>query len=320
MRRLIMMIAVLFSALTAASAQDRIPITVATGVDPSLGTFYVANSGGFFEKHGLDVQFNTGASGSAMVSFLVNNQVQAVLAAEQAGIQNFNIDNDVVVVTEAMQMLRYFGIVGRGIDDLEGLKGKTIGVALGSASEVFWRAFVNVLGLDADDYNVINVDLPEMIAAIERGNIDAFSSWEPWISRTLDAVPGTKLLRDNEGIITTRNFIYMNKSWAEANPEGALAFMRAIDEATDMIRNQPQEAAALVASFLQLDPGLTQDLMSKVNYELRLDQESIDHLKMIEEQLAAGGQLTKPVDWQRFIYSGPLSEVKPEVVDFELPQ
>jgi ABC-type nitrate/sulfonate/bicarbonate transport system substrate-binding protein len=320
MKRLTMAGLAMLAALTTAAAQERTKITVATGVDPSLGTFYVAQAGGFFKKHGLDVQFNTGSSGSAMVAFLVKNQVQAVLAAEQAGIQNFNIDKDVVVATEAMQMLRYFGIVGRNIDSIEGLKGKKIGVAMGSASEVFWRAFINTLKLDPKDYTVMNVELPEMIAAIERGNIDAFSAWEPWITRTLAAVPGTKMLRDNEGIITTRNFVYINKTWADSSPKAAVALMQAISEATDMIRNKPDEASQLVATFLKLDPKLTRDLMGKVNFELRLDQGSIDHLKTMETQLAAGGKLSKPVEWDKFIYPSLIKEVKPSVVNYKLPQ
>ena len=88
---------VLGVAFPAAAQGTKTKMTIATGVDPSLGTFYVAKVGGFFDKHGLDVQLNTGPSGSAMVAFLVQNQVQAVLAAEQAGIQNFNLDNNVTV-------------------------------------------------------------------------------------------------------------------------------------------------------------------------------------------------------------------------------
>lgn len=216
MKRLLVAALLAASAVSGALAQAPRPkITIATGVDPSLGTFYVAKVGGFFEKNGLDVQLNTGPSGSAMVAFLVQNQVQAVLAAEQAGIQNFNLDNNVNVSAQAMQMLRYFGVVGRNIATVEGLKGKKVGVALGSASEVFWRAFVDKLGLNPKDYTVIHVEPPEMLAALERGNIDAFAAWEPWLTRTVQAVANTKIIRDNEGIINPRNFVYINRGWAQ---------------------------------------------------------------------------------------------------------
>ena len=39
------------------------------------------------------------------------------------------------------------------------------------------------------DYTVVNVEPPEMLAAIQRGNIDAFAVWEPWLSRTAAGGP-----------------------------------------------------------------------------------------------------------------------------------
>ena len=56
-----------------------------------------------------------------------------------------------------------------------------------------------------------------MLAAIERGDIDAFAVWEPWPTRTLEAVKGTKILQDAEGIYNNINFVYMNRGWIEQN-------------------------------------------------------------------------------------------------------
>ena len=55
---------------SAAWAQTK--MTIATGVDPVFSAYYVAQQEGLFKKHGLDVRINTGPSGSAMVSFLIN--------------------------------------------------------------------------------------------------------------------------------------------------------------------------------------------------------------------------------------------------------
>lgn len=316
MKKFIAAVIFLAGALTGAVAQTpKTKMIIATGADPSLGTFYVAKVGGFFDKNGLDVQLNTGPSGSAMVPFLVQNQVQAVLAAEQAGIVNFNVDNNVVVSTQAMMMLRYFGVVGRNIENLDGLKGKKIGVSVGSAGDVFWRALVDKLNLNAKDYTVVPVEAPEMVAAMERGNIDAISAWEPWVSRTLQAIPNTKLLRDNEGIISTRNFVYMNRGWAEQNPDAAVRFMRSLVEATDFIRKNPDEASKQIASFLKMDAAFTKELIGKVDFDLRLDQASVDYLKTVEAQLKEAGRLTKPVDWGRFIYPDVAKKVIPEKVN-----
>ena len=71
-------VAVLVAFAGTASAQSLTKMIIATGVDPAFSQFYVAKEGGLFEKNGLDVTINTGPSGSAMVPFLINNQVQEV--------------------------------------------------------------------------------------------------------------------------------------------------------------------------------------------------------------------------------------------------
>jgi ABC-type nitrate/sulfonate/bicarbonate transport system substrate-binding protein len=318
MKRLILAGLALALTASAAVAQQKTKMTIGTGVDPSLGTFYVAKVGGFFDKNGLDVQLNTGPSGSAMVAFLVQNQIQAALGAEQAGIQNFNLDNNISVAAQAMMPLRYFGLLARNAQSIDQLKGKKIGVAAGSASEVFWRALVEKMNLDVKDYTIVQVEPPEMLAALERGNIDAFSSWEPWLTRTTQAVPNTKILQTNEGVINTRNFLYVNRGWATQNPEAAAAFMRALIEATQLIRNNPDEAAKHIATFLKMDYPLTRELVGKVDFDIYLDQNSIEHLRRIESQLKESGKLAKPIDWEKFIFPDMLKKVAPERVNYTL--
>ena len=318
---MIRMVLVVVSMLLAQVARSpaQVAMTIGAGVDPGFSTFYIAKDGGFFARHGLDVRLETGPSGSAMIAFLIQNQMQVAFGAEQAGIQNFNIDRDVVVVAEATGLLNWNGIVGRNIADMIALKGKRIGVARGSQSEVFWLRVLEKTQLKASDYTVVQVDPPEMIAALARGDIDAFSAWEPWISKGLAAVPDTKVIQDQSGIMMPRLYIYANKTWVIANPQAARAFMTSLQEANDYIHNSPSESAAIVFKFLRLDSALTQNLMSKLRFDLRLDDGSIENLAIAERQLKDMNKLAKPLDWKSFVYDDLLRSVRPESVNFRLP-
>ncbi len=297
-----------------AFGQTGMKMTIATGVDPSLAQFYVAQAGGIFKKNGLEVDLKLGSSGSAMVPLLVNNQIQAALAAEQAGIQTHNLDPNVVIVGETMLGTRYQAMVGRDLPDLAAMKGKRVGVALGTASEVFWQALLNKLKLDAKDYKVINVEPPEMMAALERRDIDVISTWEPWTTRILAGVTGSKVLTLNEGIFVIHDYVYVNKAWGEANPAALKAFMLSMVEATNLLLTKPAEAAGYVASTLKLDPKFTADLMTRVDFVMRLDPGALEHMKFIEKQIANSGKLTKPVDWKKIFWTEPLASVAPASV------
>ena len=123
-------------------------------------------------------------------------------------------------------------MLGRNVDTMDGLKGKKVGVARGTGSETFWLSVVDKLKLNPADYTIVNVEAPEMVAALERGNIDAFAVWEPWPTRALKAIPNTKILVNNEPIQIVRNFVYMNKAWAEKNHE-ATARLHAVADRGD---------------------------------------------------------------------------------------
>jgi ABC-type nitrate/sulfonate/bicarbonate transport system substrate-binding protein len=311
-------LATLLAAATA-QAQQKTKMVIGTGVDPAFTAFYVAKAGGIFEKNGLDVQLNTGPSGSAMVAFLVQNQSQAAIGAEQAGMQNFNLDKNVVVAAEMAALTKWWAVVGRNIADMNGLKGKKVGVANGSGSEVMWLAVIEKLRLDPKDYNIVQVEPPEMVAALERNNIDAFVSWEPWLTRAVQSVSNTKILQDNEGIILPRVYLYLNKEWAEKNKPAAQAFMRSLIQATALTRTDRKESARLVASVLKLDPAFAENLMEKISFDVRLEQGSLDHLKMVEGQIKSVGKLARPVDWNGFVYPDLLKELAPEKVKYVLP-
>lgn len=299
----------------AAWAQTK--MTIATGVDPVFSAYYVAQEEGLFKKHGLDVRINTGPSGSAMVSFLVNGQIESAFGSEIAGVANHNLDPNVVIVAQATRLVRWIAVVGRNIDNLDGLKGKKVGVARGSGGEVFWLAMLDKLKLNAADYTVVNVEAPEMVAALERGNIDAYVVWEPWVTRGLAAVKNTKVLRTQEGILEQGVYVYMNRGWITKHPAQAEAFVRALVDATDLINRDRPRAARAVSAFLKsLDPPLVEQLMSKLTFDMELSDFTLNLFRLAESQLKQQKKLAKPVDYDAFVYPDLLRKIQPAKVNY----
>lgn len=317
-------LALLAVALTGVPAYSQpMKMTISTGVDPNFAVFYVAKEAGILEKHGLDVTVKTGPSGSATVPLLIGNEVQAAMGSEQAGISNFNVSNGkVVLVAEGSHLVKYYAIVSKSeIKTIEQLKGKKVGVATGTGSEGFWLQFLKVQNLKASDFTVVQVEAPEMVAAVERGNIDGYSAWEPWVSRGIIALqPKVHVLRDSQGIYSPRSFIYMNREWVEKNRDAAERFMKAMVETTDYINKNPKEAAAHAARFLKLDQVLTETLFTKLEFRMHLDKDTMEAAKLAEDQLKQIGKLTKPVDWKNYVYDGLLKKVRSENVKYTLPQ
>jgi len=219
-----------------------------------------------------------------------------------------------VVVADGTYLLKWLSVVGRNIPDMAGLKGKRVGVAKGTGGEIFWDRVVAKLKLNPADYQIVDIEAPEMVAAIERGDIDAFATWEPWPTRALMNVKDTKILQDAEGIYNNINFVYMNRTWIEKNEDTAVRFVRALVEANDLIGKDRPAATAMVSKFLKLPIELTRELMPKIEYDMTLTDRSIATIKISEDQLRAQGKLKAPLDYAHYIYPDLLKKVRPESV------
>ncbi|HYX04787.1 MAG TPA: ABC transporter substrate-binding protein [Reyranella sp.] len=311
---LLTLAAVLTMGALDADAQGLTKMTIATGVDPAFSQFYVAKEAGLFEKNGLDVTINTGPSGSAMVPFLINNQVQAAYGSDLAGVINHNVDNKVVAVADGTYLVKWLSVVGRNVQSLDELKGKRVGIAKGTGSEIFWSRVLAKRNLQAADFKIVDIEAPEMLAATERGDIDGFAVWEPWPTRTLQAVKGTKILQDAEGIYNNINFVYMNRGWIEQNRETAEKFMRALVQANDLIGSDRPAAAKMVAKFLKMPEALAVELMPKVEFDMTWTDRAVATIKIAEEQLASQKKLKAPLDYSQYVYTELLKKVRPENV------
>ena len=313
MRSLLAAAALLIAGATSANAQLT-KMTIATGVDPAFSQFYVAKEGGLFEKNGLDVTINTGPSGSAMVPFLVNNQVQAAYGSDLAGVINHQVDNNIVAVADGTYLANWESVIGRDIDSLEGLKGKKVGVALGTGAEIFWRRLLDKRKLNYADYTLVNIEAPEMVAALERRDIDGFAVWEPWPTRALTGIKGTKVLATNAGVYNNINFVYMNRGWIEANKATAEKFIKALCEANDIIEKDRPAAAKMVAKFLKMPIELATELMPKLEFDMEWKPRSLEAIRDSEHLLLDQKKLKAPLDLSKYVYMDLLKAVRPQSV------
>jgi NitT/TauT family transport system substrate-binding protein len=302
---------------------QRVSMTISTGVDPGFAVFYVGDKAGIFAKHGLDVKVTTGASGSATVPLLISNDSQAAMGGESAGINNFIASNGkVVLIAEASLLKRYYSLVSlTSIKTVDTLKGKRVGIARGTGSDIYWFQFLKGQNLKESEFKVVELEAPEMIAAMDRGDIDSYSAWEPWVTRGVLGLRGkAHVLVESDDSFAPRNMVYMNKDWIEKNPDAAKRFITALLETNEYILNNRDKAAAATSEFLKMDPALTSQLFQKVDYNIKLDDKTMVGVKNAHDQLKAQGKLARPLDWKSYVHSDLLKSVDAAKVKYTLPE
>ena len=210
--------------------------------------------------------------------------------------------------------MKWLSVIGHNVADLEALQGKKIGIAMGTGSEIFWRRVVEKRGWKVADFTMVNVEAPEMLAATERGDIDGFAVWEPWPTRTLMAVKGTKVLQTAEGIYNNINFVYMNRGWIEKNEDTGVRFIRALVEANDLIGKDRPAATAMVSKFLKMPIELTRELMPKMEYDMNWRPRSLGRSRSPREAARRPEEAQGAARLQQVRLHRPPEAVRPQNV------
>ena len=73
-----------------------------------------------------------------------------------------------------------------------------------------------------------------------------------------------------------------------------------------------------MSDFLKsLDPPLVEQLMTKLRFEMVLDDFTISLFRLAETQLKQQGKLTKPLDLGAFVYPDLLRKIQPKSVNYK---
>jgi taurine transport system substrate-binding protein len=120
-----------------------------------------------------------------------------------------------------------------GVTDLAGLKGKKVATPFVSTSHYQLMYALAKAGIAAKDLQILNMRPPEILAAWERGDIDATFVWDPVLGKIKAA--GAKVLLSSGDVAKqgapTFDSIIVNRAWAEKNKNFLTAFIKEIDKA-----------------------------------------------------------------------------------------
>jgi len=187
--------------LLPAAAQTK--IAIGTAKDPNLAAqVIIARDKGFFKEAGLDATISDFPSGGDLMAAFVGGSVQIATAGATPvitlGARPFSIAivAQVSDISGAQQLL-----VHEGVNSLEQLYGKKIGVLKGTASEALFNSIVKGYHLDASKFEIVNLGPTEMLQAFVRNQVDAVALWEPHSTRAREAGKGKTLVSGTTSFI-----------------------------------------------------------------------------------------------------------------------
>ncbi|MCP3716762.1 sulfonate ABC transporter substrate-binding protein [Paraburkholderia sp. CNPSo 3281] len=162
------------------------------------------------------------------------------------------------------------------------LKGKTIALNRGSNVHYFLVKLLQAHNIQYGDVKVVFLAPADARAAFERGAIDAWVIWDPFLAaaqKTLDA----RILADASGVVVNRAYYFSSLSYAKQNPD---VIKILIDELSQIDQWGQANRAALAAQLAQVW-GLPNDVVSEAIGRVQFGTGPITKAILAEQQQIA---------------------------------
>lgn len=241
-------------------AAERMTVLLDWFVNPDHATLIVARDGGFFERHGLEVELiapadpndppKLVAAGKADLAVSYQPQLHMQVAA---GLPLVRVGTLVATPLNSLVVLD-----DGPIETLADLKGRKIGFSIGGFEETLLRTMLGRAGVALDEVELVNVNFslsPALIAGQVDAVIGAFRNFE---LNQMDIVgrPGRAFYPEEEGVPPYDELVLVAKA-DTLDREKLARFLLALEEATTFLMNHPRSGWDLfVASDKALDDEL----------------------------------------------------------------
>lgn len=261
----------------------------------SVGTIRVANDKtlaqqmdffkDFFGSKGIEVEFLFFDSGTAAnvafaagsIDFAGMGYTNGVVALAK------NLDVELIWIHEVLGANEAL-VVKEGISSVSDLKGKKVATPFSSTSHLSLVKALEMNGLSQTDVELLDMNTDDIVAAWERGDIDATYTWEP----TLSKVKKTgKVLLDSEYMaeqgVTTVNIDLVHKNFSSKYPELVADYISALAKAGKYYADEPDKAVEAVAKALSISPEEARVQMEGTTWLTREEEISAAYLGTEEE-------------------------------------
>ena len=239
-------------------------VTLRIAVLPILETLpmYVAEQEGLFENHGVNIEFVPVASAPERDQVISGEGADGMIN-ELISTMFYNQDQIQVQIvryartaTSDEPLFRILASEDSGIYNIDDLKGAEVGISHGTVIEYLTDRLLQSQGFSTDEINTIAVPkIPDRMALLDSGELQAGMLPEPLSS--LAVLNGAQVVLDDtsrpEISFSTLSF---RKEIIDRHPEAIKGFLTAIEEATELINENPNQWIHLLGENNLVPPPL----------------------------------------------------------------
>jgi NitT/TauT family transport system substrate-binding protein len=293
-------------------------ITVArTGGIPNSFT-YIAEENGYFAAEGLDIHYIDYDQGPPALRALREKRADITSSGELPVVRSI-MRGDAIEIVAELESDPGTNIIARkdlGVSTGYDMRGKTIGVRMGTVNEFALISFLESHGISENDVTLVDVDFKDAKDALLSAGVDVVSARQPTIVELEQLLGDRGVSFSAEGIYTFRFLLIANRDFIEANPEAVRKFVRAYVRAEKFMIEHPREAVAIVSRASEIELPVAEEAWTRHYFNINLSQPIFVSLEdearwLISRDPALGNKIP---NFLNYIYFDALEAEKPGAV------
>jgi ABC-type nitrate/sulfonate/bicarbonate transport system substrate-binding protein len=279
---------------------------------------YLADSQGFFKKHGVDVVIRKYETGPSAISDLTEDKIDIATPAEFAFVVQAFKHRDLRIAATICNGSDHDLVVrkDKGIARPQDLRGKSVAVTHGSSGEFFFHNYLIFNRIPAKSVHLVFRTATESIKALADGKIDAALSWPPYTYEMVKRLGANGSRWPAQSGQEFYMVLLAKEGFLKKQPKTMEQFLAALLDAEQFITKYPDRAQTFLRNILKTEAEAFLDNWSGLDFQIQLSQDLLVLMEReakwsIRNKLVEKTEMPNYLD---FFYFQALEKVKPEAV------
>jgi NitT/TauT family transport system substrate-binding protein len=203
-----------------AGPREKVAIAYSTASNAIL--VYIAFANGYFAEEGLEATPQPHAFGKLALNAVLEGTADIATVGDTPIVFSVINGKKITTLASIQTSNRNEAIVARrdrSITKPADLKGKHIGVTLGTTADYFADSFLLAYGIERKQVTFIDMRPDEMAAALDKGKVDAVSTFNPTVKQLEKRLGNRGTVFYGESLYTEIFCVAAGQEYVKKNPE-----------------------------------------------------------------------------------------------------
>src|ERR1700678_3248859 len=148
------------------------------------------------------------------------------------------------------------------------LKGKKVALNKGSNVHFLLVKLLERAGVNYNDIDAIFLTPADARAAFERGSVDAWAIWEPFLAAA-ERQTGARILVNGQGVVSNHQFFLAARPYAAKRRDVVAIILEEVATVDEWAKTKPKEAATALHPEIGLDEPTLEQSLSRGGYGVK---------------------------------------------------